>query len=71
MIGTRVELSNGEWFYVDGSPDQVADFLSLNRHPCPVRLGRRFVNPTQVTQLLFEHDIPSIYTPERLEPHAQ
>ena len=66
MRGTRVEPASGEHFFVDASPDEVAGFLEERDLRIPVRLGGRLVNPTQVAQLLFEHDIPSIYTPERL-----
>lgn len=63
MIATRVALSSGESFYVDADRDDVVGVLSAGGL---VRIGGRYVNVSQVTQITVE-EMSSIHIPENLE----
>jgi hypothetical protein len=62
MIATRVCLSSGDSFYVDADRDDVVGVLSAGGL---VEIGRRYVNPGQVTQVLSE-EMSTIHVAERL-----
>jgi hypothetical protein len=66
-VSVKVSLSSGDAFYVDAELDEVVNWL-FEREGV-VAIGRRYINPQQVTQLEAVHreHIPSIYTPESLE----
>jgi hypothetical protein len=71
MRGTKVELANAEFLFVAASPEMVEAYLGRHTQGSGlVRVGGRWINPQQVVQLLFEVEIPSIYSPERLELDA-